>query len=362
MSSKCLVIIGNGFDLAHGFPTSFYDFSEWLLKKYVHQFHKEVIGNQISDTFTEEMKNKFSQGKYQYNAHKHIGDAFEGLFYNLQHNLKEDTLNLLKSDPALFAKFFRKKFIVELYLRRELEWFAIENTYFRFLYSYAKKGDQSYRERVILDLNSQLEQIKKELRTYLRSIEISKNRHVDKFLSTTFKNYSNIVFVDFNYTGTIKLYLNSSFSDNQHVEVINVHGTIVDENEIFGYGDDKSDEYQELKSLEEDYFLENFKTINYNMDKHYQRLIERISPQSKFDVHVLGHSFGRTDKTLLNEIFDHPNAKKIHLYKRLDFAQDPDKQYKSFKNSMMAISRIMLDESDVRSKVVNFQDSPTFPS
>ncbi|MEM9549382.1 MAG: AbiH family protein, partial [Bacteroidota bacterium] len=217
------------------------------------------------------------------------------------------------------------------------------------------------RKENIVELNSKITFLKTKLRAYLRSIEFEWKQEINNFISQIIFRYHKVTIIDFNYTNTINQYIDHISFTSPVLSKINIHGSLTEENEIFGYGNDLDKEYQRLKELEEDYILENFKTVNYMMDNKYAQFISDINQKKDFDVFVIGHSLGLTDKTLLQEIFDHPNCKNIHLLKRRDLENDLTKQKQEFKKLIMSITRIMKKESDVRKKVSNFKDSLTFP-
>jgi len=75
----------------------------------------------------------------------------------------------------------------------------------------------------------------------------------------------------------------------------------------------------------------------------------------------LGHSLGETDKTLLNEIFENSKCNKIHLYKRSDLNNNPERQLREHNKLFYAISRIISDDSVTRKKVINYEESLSFP-
>lgn len=52
-----LIIVGNGFDLAHGLKTSYEDFLLWLLKKSMLQERKEIKNHPLFNFINLEYKN-----------------------------------------------------------------------------------------------------------------------------------------------------------------------------------------------------------------------------------------------------------------------------------------------------------------
>ena len=93
---------------------------------------------------------------------------------------------------------------------------------------------------------------------------------------------------------------------------------------VFGYGNDQNNDYQEIKNLRVDQFLRYFKTFDYlnnsNYDKVYSEAVDKFP---SYEVYVLGHSLGLTDKTLLSEILNSDKCKSIHFFKRTDLKDHP---------------------------------------
>ncbi|NNF85103.1 MAG: hypothetical protein HKM26_01025 [Winogradskyella sp.] len=166
--------------------------------------------------------------------------------------------------------------------------------------------------------------------------------------------------IDFNYTKTIRSF---NITGYEHYPI---HGTL-ESDIIFGWGNDKDEDYIEIKDLKDDNFLTNFKTHHYLKNNYYQLIHHSlIRIKEKFNIHILGHSLGLTDKSLLKEIFESDNCERIYLYLRSDqYNSEPlvSKQIdveNEYTKLTMAISRI-IDDQMARIKVVNMQYSNYFP-
>ncbi|AYM99226.1 hypothetical protein EAG08_01710 [Chryseobacterium sp. 3008163] len=128
--------------------------------------------------------------------------------------------------------------------------------------------------------------------------------------------------VNFNYTNTFeKLYLNNlrdynkKFS-NRSMEHIHIHGDINDlQNNpmIFGYGDELDKNSKDLAEIKGSEFFKNIKSLNYQSTSYYKNILKFID-ENKFEVIILGHSCGNSDRTLLNTIFEHENCTTIQPY------------------------------------------------
>lgn len=125
---------------------------------------------------------------------------------------------------------------------------------------------------------------------------------------------------------------------------------------IFGYGDELDNEYKRIEELQDNDFLENMKSINYHRTRNYRRLLELIE-SGLYQIFVMGHSCGNSDRTLLNTLFEHDNcaAIKVYYWQKKDGTNDHSSLIKN-------ISRNFNDKPKMRDIVVNFENcSPLVP-
>lgn len=114
-----------------------------------------------------------------------------------------------------------------------------------------------------------------------------------------------IMLLSFNYTNTAKLYENFNISHNY------IHGELSKPNEmIFGYGDELDKRYNDLRDRNDNELLKNIKTVKYLETGHYRKMLNFIE-SAPFQVFIMGHSCGNSDRTLLNTIFEHENCVSI---------------------------------------------------
>ena len=124
-----------------------------------------------------------------------------------------------------------------------------------------------------------------------------------------------------------------------------------------------ADKDQEMKDLEIEDFLHFFKTFDYLDDINYDRIYdEALNKYDEYEVYIIGHSLGMTDKTLISEILNSEKCKKIYLFKRGDLKDDLKKVKSEFRLLNYAASRILTDEKELRRKVVNYTSSNFFPN
>ncbi|MDE5588482.1 MAG: bacteriophage abortive infection AbiH family protein, partial [Acetatifactor sp.] len=153
-----------------------------------------------------------------------------------------------------------------------------------------------------------------------RLIEINafKNRHWRGRLPLDFLRPDKIMLLNFNYTKTADMYLPSGGSDCFSVN--HIHGELANpQGVIFGYGDDLDDNYKKLLKLAENEYLRNIKSINYLSSENYRRM-QNFIESAPYQVFIMGHSCGNSDRTLLNMLFEHKNCVSVKpfFYRKKD--------------------------------------------
>jgi hypothetical protein len=164
-----------------------------------------------------------------------------------------------------------------------------------------------------------------------------------------------ILFLNFNYTDTSSRYLQNRFENNDNT--IHIHGELNNSANpmIFGYGDELDDDYLKIEKLNNNEYLKNVKSINYSKTNNYRKLLDFINTDY-FQIFILGHSCGNSDRTLLNTLFEHKNCVSIKpfYYKKSD-------ETDNFEEIIMNISRNFKDKAAFREKVVNKTDCKPLP-
>ena len=393
-----LILIGNGFDLAHGLKTSYADFIYWYWKRRVTSLHD--VRSSISDDSlcTIEV----------------IGEIWS-TFYWQQANLLNRTEG---KDLYNFLNKHKDKFTIRYTaffgnIHKSIEtkgWVDIENEYYKLLEQYTLV---QYSEEEITKLNKQLAYLQELLTEYLLKInqqDISVNDNIKKKIyepvdlsdisveatdklaeyikwckeqdvrdwEIKFNNYcinptltgliskvenynrnpseynqppsafmlpDAIMLLDFNYTKTAQQYL---LKNNGVFSHIHIHGHLENPTGmIFGYGDEFDDKYRRLQALNNNECLANIKTIKYQESDNYRRVLQFIE-SAPFQVYIMGHSCGNSDRTLLNTIFEHDNCISIKpfFYKKEDGSD-------SYIETIQNISRNFNDMKLMRDRVVN---------
>ena len=150
-----------------------------------------------------------------------------------------------------------------------------------------------------------------------------------------------ILLLNFNYTNTAELY-SKNFRTNF------IHGKLADPKSIiFGYGDEMDEKYKMLRELNDNEYLRNIKSIKYLEAENYRNLLAYIE-SAPYQIYIMGHSCGNSDRTLLNTLFEHPNCVSIKPFYYLK-----DNGNDNYLDIVQNISRNFTDMKQMRNKVVN---------
>lgn len=154
-----------------------------------------------------------------------------------------------------------------------------------------------------------------------------------------------ILFLNFNYTSTADLYIQK----DSDFKVNHIHGELgSDKNPIiFGYGDELDDDYKEISKLNDNDYLKNIKSIRYLETDNYRKLLSFID-SAPFQIYIMGHSCGNSDRTLLNTLFEHKNCVSIKPF----YYEKPDGT-DNYIEIIQNISRNFNDMQLMRDRVVN---------
>jgi hypothetical protein len=314
-----LVIIGNGFDLAHNLKTSYNCFILWYFKKALEITMKEGS--------YEDKLISLKVGHSPFTKTLQINDLidFKKEINSLEYSLKESG----------FFKLLHENI-------KEYNWVDIEALYYRYLVHLYNSIETDRRNKKSLEtqlssLNESLNCIKEKLIEYLNSIsseEIKENKiianHINDLMNTVrvnsnsspLSNPPQICFLNFNYTSTVELYLKKYNPSEYNYQLINIHGNLNDiDSIIFGYGDLKDANYENLENTHNNDFLKHVKHFYYFQRKDYHQLIRFIEAYTssgnckvKYEAFIMGHSCGVSDRMLLNRIFNPTTCNKIKIF------------------------------------------------
>lgn len=329
-----LIIIGNGFDLAHGIKTSYLDFIESL-------YNEDLRGKKEFFKLT-------NTGNIDYDFSSF--PSFEVFRKKFSQQRSTVVLGISVSNNLL------RSILYDISLKN---WVDIEQLYFDKLKE-AKDGN-------IDKLNIDFEEIKIKLIEYLKKQmdcfnkasnhdnvnEINSknerliNKYIKSFLHGGFKE---TLFLNFNYTESLTNYISDLTDDDSlKFDVIDLHGNITDDisNVVFGYSDNQSEDYLQLLNKGDNRYLKNIKSTYYNDD--FKKLEVFLNTQEDIETHVYGHSCGASDKSILYQIFKNDNVDKIQLHYYKD-------EY-NYREQKMNLMRVFGNNESLNSKLVSFKKS-----
>lgn len=398
-----LVLIGNGFDLAHKLKTSYKDFIYW---------YWEEKWREMAITYNPICEDELCRFEIINGDSKLWCNIYLDNYLRFK-ELKLKAINIIDAIIKEKGRFSFKpvKFFENILKSIETKgWVDIENEYYKLLEQHTL-GE--YSEKEVAQLNGQLKYLQQLLTKYLAEInkqDIVKNKRIqdkiyspiaqqdisveatpiiDEYLNdceakdnqywekllndydiintrqysflyeiedykkdpqtfpdipTPYRLPERIMLLNFNYTKTVDTYLKSADIFTQ----IHIHGSLHDPfGIIFGYGDEFDDRYKKLQALNNNECLANIKTIKYQESDNYRKVLQFID-SAPFQVCIMGHSCGNSDRTLLNTIFEHKNCISIKPYYYMK-----DDGTDSYIEIIQNISRNFKDMKLMRDRVVN---------
>ncbi len=446
-----IIIVGNGFDLAHGVKTSYKNFIDWYLGNVI-----ECLKNKKDELCgCEELIDSKKEAilLYEDKLLKLIwGGSCQGaimvidkIINEVKHESVESHIAVMKKEYGVLKKELSPLFerIIKDYENKG--WVDIETDYYEMLKDYALKGKGEVKQ-----LNEELSYIEKKLVKYLTEVEkkylspnpldnskmqkdFEKNfkniiyepiaikdisckgessiikhieeeclKHKGKLLSVKLEKYkvlenqreyalsyvkkllnsskeysslsevpilnlietellikqegfpkellfpNGIMLLNFNYTEVADKYLDSGFV----YEIVHIHGKLDDKDSvIFGYGDELDKNYKEIEELNDNECLEKVKSVKYLERDNYRKLLHYIDLEP-FQVYIMGHSCGNSDRTLLNTIFEHENCVSIKpFYYKYEDKEGNERD--NYTEIVQNITRNFNDKKLLRDRVVN---------
>lgn len=398
-----IVLIGNGFDIAHGLKTSYADFINWYWEGWGKRL---MVGkkNKYEDEFCLfELQDKVGIGNWYL-----VRDWY---FQDIKLNAKE-FVQRAKKDTNLCIFNYKSPFFEQINKSIENKgWVDIENEYYLLLKRYAIEKPS---KNDVINLNKQLHFLQDKLIEYLSEINEQDKNTIDKIKEkifapinssdvavgatkvlneyvdwcmglqhgelerklkeygidsdrsfiylnevdeywqnrTSFVDYprvfrlpDNIMLLNFNYTNTTMQYMPL---EGQIFFLNHIHGEVSNpQNVIFGYGDELDDDYKAIQNINDNDYLKNVKSIRYLESCKYRSVLSFID-SAPFQVCIMGHSCGNSDRTLLNTLFEHRNCISIKPYYYIK-----DDGTDNYLELVQNISRNFIDMKLMRDRVVN---------
>ena len=357
-----IILIGNGFDLAHGLQTGYTDFVNALWEGEKNRFIDSLNINRVM------YQSSFIQIKCSHPAQlwHHITGRINlsgfSFFLYLEKAINDD--NIFHGTNYKIDICWSNIFLHEISKNIRLKnWVDIEREYFLSLHECAQhKGD-------IKKLNDEFKQIKDALAIYLNSLPSSNINSIvakhfsainnimsDENKAVSSNKKSSLLILNFNYTSLASLYLQNCFKENREtIKLIPIHGELgSNENPIlFGYGDTTSTEYSLLQkqNIDNHGYLEYIKPLKHLQNTYYQQLLAYVE-SNEYEVHIMGHSCGISDKDILKMLFKRDNCLRIHIY-----YHNKDGDVSDHSEKIENISMCFEEDPSWQKKVIAFSES-----
>ena len=372
-----IILLGNGFDLAHGLKTGYKDYVRAMLIDSL-----IVKGGERSTYMDSPFKLSGSIGKSGVPASEFWEAA-------RQENRKlcelyNRLLELPKDDESRFIRRIIEDF-------ESKGWVDLEGTFFSILKeSIAEDGIDKARIKVLnkqmkelgeslckyldtleqpapsQDIRTLFEQIKKE--QIGRAWEQARNYNFTRMAVTRVhagqmeERLSGIIVLTFNYTDTCEVLYKDALTikvkdasncslvgelkDDIPPTFIHIHGSLKEEDIVLGYGDETTDKFRELEDANDNELTKYFKSFYYMQNPRYRQFFE-VLERGPFRLHLMGHSCGLSDRVLLSSIFNHPNLEDVRIYYH-DRGEDGNDYFQLCQN----ISRHFHDKHAMRRKIL----------
>lgn len=395
-----LILIGNGFDLAHGLKTSYKDFIFWYLDSCFNNagiyettsFEDEFVYVKVLDHYRLMNLGQISRekGVCTYLNEKGILNRY------LDREVNEAALRSTQQQIALYYEVvntvahevnFKSHFFKHLiFICIENNWVDIEIEYYESLKA-CKKKDGSFDLKKVRELNKELEYFKSKLEEYLKlqedgykgkvnpeilklidaKFEIEDFDTIDEYESLqkklgydhTIEKMPNhhVYLLNFNYTNIANTYKDKIIGNFETVDINHIHGKLNNPKNpiIFGFGDEYDKEYLNFEEQRNNDIFKHIKSYQYFKTPNYRNLA-RFLRNGEYQVFVMGHSCGLSDRTMFKEIFEHENCKsvKIFHYSRQDGTND-------FEEKTINLGRHFSNKGKMRKLIVEFDEANAFP-
>lgn len=345
-----LLVVGNGFDLAHGLPTRYSDFLDFMQlsilllekwykeEKYFPYFNndygyidmnsiagnKEVfaIVNGYGESITEEFRNTDLYGNFKngwlqyffdnYRKTKHYHHEFQWV------DLESDILKLLKATIKYMDKYTNTDGIPKMFLD-ELDKISNSSTlpkdavalkFFEYLFhelKYVSHMLKFYLSLIIEEFNAQHKKGIFKIGNMMES-----QFEIDYILS-------------FNYTDLSRML----YAPDATVNFIN--GCLTDENIILGIENPSPNHTENYCDNNIHWFFKNVQRVRYDYQNLYKgwlcdkisesnasNLFEHRNTNTEVNVYIIGHSLAMSDRYILKDVIENADHVTIYYYSDRD--------------------------------------------
>ena len=379
-----LILIGNGFDLAHGLKTSYIDFIKW----YIQRCFIDVVKEKYDDILIEVERNP------AYNTNNIVANLAVWLESYFAETGDIGRIGEYYTSGSSNKRIYPFKIRVKssflqalLYQCKVQRWIDVEAIFYSELLSILKISGQGIdkgaliedKERRLAVLNNEMAYLIEQLQVYLKSLpdapyifgyeEIFQSViELDDLDSKTITEhllamgYQPVILertqiLTFNYTNTLTQYYPDSGDFTNSSTYINyIHGELTNKINpmIFGFGDELDDNYLLMEREMAKGYFKHIKSFWYFRTSRYRELV-RFVDSMPYQILILGHSCGLSDRTMLHMLFEHSNCKSIKIYYHGDESEN------NYTDITYEIARHFKDKETMRERIVPLDRSINMP-
>ena len=374
-----IIILGNGFDLAHGLKTGYKDYVRAMLIDSlslkagcygIYQDSPFKLSGSINNS-------GLDLGELEQFDKKENRKLCE-LYNRLLEHSKDDESGFIRR----IIEDFESKGWVDLeetffsILKESIAEDGIDKARIKALNEQMKGLGQSLRKYLATleqpapseDIRTLFEQIKKEqigrAHSLSQQIKIApEESRVEAPSMEVIDGLAGITVLTFNYTDTCEALYKDTLTINTgdlpvHLAdyfptkgipptFIHIHGSLKEvEDIVLGYGDETTDKFRELEDANDNELTKYFKSFDYMQNSRYRQFFE-VLERGPFRLHLMGHSCGLSDRVLLSSIFNHSNLEDVRIYYH-DRGEDGNDYFQLCQN----ISRHFHDKHAMRRKIL----------
>lgn len=327
-----IILIGNGFDLAHGLKTSYNDFISWywdkeykLIKTQYEQWPEidiferktkiysyKSVGGDIHQAYIprcgEELRRCVTiTNRFWDRIEKELTTPYWSGIEDLYYKCLNECRKTYSSEQERGVKSEISR------LNEDFD--NIRNLFSSFLKTYYNQDGHLIWKKDVFNIEGKLSFMPEMLDSMLQDFN-------DTAIKTQSDSAPRIVLLNFNYTKTPELYVEEILKQGIQVQTIYIHGELFDENNpmIFGYGDEMAQESVDIVESKQNEFLKYSKSVLYFQSGQYQELMNALkrNPSDQefedFEIFIFGHSCTNGDRTLLRYLFENEHCIRIKYF------------------------------------------------
>lgn len=318
-----ILIIGNGFDLAHGLKTKYNDFLDYCRNQYYNRcltymptnvFFTNMWIRHFINIHNCKGKNWIDLEQEIYNILIHTTNLpiikTKDCHQIFTINFKDDSFNFYNINHYL-SEPFAKGFLEAGYTRCDEHnninyqiYFASSRGFIDYLYEQLREFTKIFQEYLISEVLSKLDNVHK-YQLSLKAIGVNKG---DK----------DVYVLSFNYTDTCKRLYDQKFNTycDMNIKPVYVHGEVRTNNECnLVLGTRTIDHFNGLISADFNVFQKHNQRHKYGTIEPYQDLLRKIKKTKSTPIfHIIGHSLDSSNHNILKHILRANNDSIIYIY------------------------------------------------